>query len=1148
MVRRLFLPLSTLVSLFAPGREADVVPVRPGTAVETDATGEVLVVVRIDEAGSYLVTATPALTPAPPLECSRGDHAFRFATDAARGRVRVESAAAVADRLAEAAERGDEGAVAAADDLAARSESATWDEVRGAVHRAAGRFAAARSDLGSAIAHHGTAAEIGRELRLPSLEAEARRALATLRIQIGDGRGALEEATRYHEVRRDAEDPCATADADVWYAAFLTIVGRDDDAIAPLTAAAEAAEALGDERLRASVAIERGGLHERRGERDRARRSYEEAVRIGLRARDPDPVATASTRIALLDRAEDRLDDAIGRLRDVAADEETPPFQRLDAIGRLARTHYVAGEYAASLVTCEELADRARAEGMPYFAALGAQGAANALLRLGRLAAARDRFREALAAHEEQGNDLRRNETLRALGVLEARLGDEERALDRLEEALRAARDRDDRVEEVLALLVLADLRREGGDPERAAELLAIAARRAAEGTGLSTRVAVARIEHALETGASDDAYAAAEEALAALRSGAAGGGVRAVLPLLARAALATGRIEEAAAAAREALDATAPEDAESRLDPLAVVAAAALDRGDARLAGEALEEAAGHLDRLAGRGDLEIESAVGLRSRYAEFAALRHDLTAIEAAAGDAAAVARGFEAAGAWKGRGLLEGIAEHRRGGRTRAISLLRRKRDELEDRRAAVLERVFERTYRHGQDVSALREHAERLRREIEETAAELLARSPRDAALDRPRGATVDEVRAALGEEDRLIEFAEGRRRLYAFVVDRRSLAFHDLGDAAEVRGRVERFVAGISDPDRLAGAAEVASRGRDLSERLLSTPLGGPPDGRLLIVPSISLSVLPFEALVVAAPDSPTSFEEVSFVDDRCRISYAPSSPVLTLLAATPRRAGAGRVLALADPIYEGEAAESTAEPPPARLQKTRGEALALARLRLADDPAARDALDEAARPRSGSFVDGRVAVHLGADVSRELLLGPLRDVRILHLAAHGVVRRDAPRRSGLLLGRRDGALDLFSTEDALALDLDAELVVLSACSTARGRPRRGEGIESLARAFLHAGARHVVASLWDVSDAAAVRTMRRFYEALLGEDAPPDRALHAARQALRRTAVEDAGGRGVGGVRAAARREAPVGHPFVWAPFVHIGAPGRDG
>ncbi|MGH7150186.1 MAG: CHAT domain-containing protein [Planctomycetota bacterium] len=123
----------------------------------------------------------------------------------------------------------------------------------------------------------------------------------------------------------------------------------------------------------------------------------------------------------------------------------------------------------------------------------------------------------------------------------------------------------------------------------------------------------------------------------------------------------------------------------------------------------------------------------------------------------------------------------------------------------------------------------------------------------------------------------------------------------------------------------------------------------------------------------------------------------------------------------------------------------------------------------------------------------------------------------------------------------ALALNLDANLVVLSACQSARVEPTAGEGIESLARAFMYAGARGVVASLWDVADWAAAETMEGFYRGLLSADLPPGRALREAKLAVRRSKEM----RGVSGVRpAGSATTVESGHPFFWAPFIYVGLP----
>jgi CHAT domain-containing protein len=101
-------------------------------------------------------------------------------------------------------------------------------------------------------------------------------------------------------------------------------------------------------------------------------------------------------------------------------------------------------------------------------------------------------------------------------------------------------------------------------------------------------------------------------------------------------------------------------------------------------------------------------------------------------------------------------------------------------------------------------------------------------------------------------------------------------------------------------------------------------------------------------------------------------------------------------------------------------------------------------------------------------------------------------------------------------------LDLDCDLVVLSACKTGRGQLVTGEGIVGLARAFLYAGARSVAVSLWDVSDAATAQLMSDFYRHLV--------ASSSGALALRQAKLE------------ALRSSRAMRHPYYWAPFVIVG------
>jgi CHAT domain-containing protein len=98
-------------------------------------------------------------------------------------------------------------------------------------------------------------------------------------------------------------------------------------------------------------------------------------------------------------------------------------------------------------------------------------------------------------------------------------------------------------------------------------------------------------------------------------------------------------------------------------------------------------------------------------------------------------------------------------------------------------------------------------------------------------------------------------------------------------------------------------------------------------------------------------------------------------------------------------------------------------------------------------------------------------------------------------------------------------LRLPADLVVLSACQTALGREIRGEGLIGLTRGFMYAGARRVVASLWQVDDESTAELMERFYRAMLRDGRRPADALRAAQSEMARSRRWSA--------------------PFYWAGFV---------
>jgi CHAT domain-containing protein/tetratricopeptide (TPR) repeat protein len=132
-----------------------------------------------------------------------------------------------------------------------------------------------------------------------------------------------------------------------------------------------------------------------------------------------------------------------------------------------------------------------------------------------------------------------------------------------------------------------------------------------------------------------------------------------------------------------------------------------------------------------------------------------------------------------------------------------------------------------------------------------------------------------------------------------------------------------------------------------------------------------------------------------------------------------------------------------------------------------------------------------------------------LQNFRMIHLATHSLPDEKHPELAKIVLSQvtargvpRQG--ELFA-HDIYQMKLSNDLVVLSSCQGAIGRQQPGEGPMSLARAFLFAGSRAVVASLWEVNDEATAELMKRFYTYMVHDKLPPSTALARAQSEFRR-------------------------------------------
>ncbi len=138
-----------------------------------------------------------------------------------------------------------------------------------------------------------------------------------------------------------------------------------------------------------------------------------------------------------------------------------------------------------------------------------------------------------------------------------------------------------------------------------------------------------------------------------------------------------------------------------------------------------------------------------------------------------------------------------------------------------------------------------------------------------------------------------------------------------------------------------------------------------------------------------------------------------------------------------------------------------------------------------------------------GASATEAAVKREAANYDIIHFATHGLVAPDRPLASSIVLAEGDGEDGYLRVDEMFNLDLSAQLVVLSGCSTALGR-LTGDGVIGMSRALLYAGTPTVIVSQWSVSDRTTVTLMDRFYEALAAGRGPAQ-ALRLAALATRR-------------------------------------------
>jgi CHAT domain-containing protein/Tfp pilus assembly protein PilF len=264
----------------------------------------------------------------------------------------------------------------------------------------------------------------------------------------------------------------------------------------------------------------------------------------------------------------------------------------------------------------------------------------------------------------------------------------------------------------------------------------------------------------------------------------------------------------------------------------------------------------------------------------------------------------------------------------------------------------------------------------------------------------------------------------------------------------------------------------------------------------LVVIPTGRLGIIPFEALPYKSPNV-TSFGDARYLIERFAIRYEFSAGLLL------------------------QKSKSTTTKPPAILL--------CAPVNFPEKDNLNDLPGTESEVKSISQLfaskNQKSALLLGAKANeQEVKRQSLKDYSLIHFATHGVVDEKSPELSRIFLQNNSSSEDgnLFAGE-IYNLEMDANLVTLSACQTGLGKISKGEGVIGLSRALVYAGAKNIIVSFWSVADESTSELMKDFYQRLLNQpETGYSQTLREAKISLMKTEKYSS--------------------PYYWAPFILIG------
>lgn len=377
-------------------------------------------------------------------------------------------------------------------------------------------------------------------------------------------------------------------------------------------------------------------------------------------------------------------------------------------------------------------------------------------------------------------------------------------------------------------------------------------------------------------------------------------------------------------------------------------------------------------------------------------------------------------------------------------------------------------------------------------------------------------AKASEIQALLDEDEAMIEYVIGDSILYILYLDQKNLRVIEQPlDKKELRKEIKTLHRTLSSYNLLTKKEEESYRSYTNSAYWFYQNLMAPvleqskTIKKLIVITDGELGHLPFEVFLTdLAPQQITDYADLSYLMNDYVLSYHYSATLWQENKGRKAPQNNGQILGLtANYIPQKSTTYATRLPAYKRI-----------RADLDSLPSAREEVKLLSEQFKGYF-------DFEEGASERIFKAKASQFSVIHLAMHGILDSRAPMLSSLVFTEDGDSLEnnFLQAYEISKLNLNADLVVLSACETGYGKFEKGNGIASLARSFMYAGASSLVVSLWQVNDFSTARIMQFFYENL-AKGMGKAEALRTAKLDYIKTS------KGI------------LSHPAFWSPFVQIG------